>query len=207
MLAANTIAGSPVGARRSKRSFSACCAVSFSIWVQPKGRPQQDLQSEIDRLAHEHGAPSFQPHVTLLPNIHSDEATVLQNAELLARRLEPYRINFEDLSCGSIFHQCVYLLCCQDTATLGAGQTAREVFGQEPSQPYMPHLSLLYSDMDQDSRLKVAADARQHLSDPPNTTLKIRGFDVDTISVWETDASDRSLRSWKLVKELRLHPA
>ncbi len=66
--------------------------------------------------------------------------------------VQPYRINFEDLSCGSIFHQCVYLLCCQDTATLGAGQTAREVFGQEPSQPYMPHLSLLYSDMDQDSR-------------------------------------------------------
>lgn len=56
-------------------------------------------------------------------------------------------------------------------------------------------------------RHKVAADARQHLSDPPNTTLKISGFDVDTISVWETDASDRSLRSWKLVKELRLHPA
>ena len=66
--------------------------------------------------------------------------------------VQPYRINFEDMSCGSIFHQCVYLLCCQDTATLGAGQTAREVFGQEPNQPYMPHLSLLYSDMDQDSR-------------------------------------------------------
>ena len=56
-------------------------------------------------------------------------------------------------------------------------------------------------------RHKVAADARQHLGDPANTKLNNSGFDVDTISVWETDASDKSLRSWKLVKELRLHPA
>ena len=54
-------------------------------------------------------------------------------------------------------------------------------------------------------RQKIAADARQHLADP--ATFKISGFDVDTISVWETDASDKSLHSWKLVKELRLHPA
>ncbi len=64
------------------------CTAPLSPDSASAGRPQQDLQSEIDRLAHEHGAPSFQPHVTLLPNIHSDEATVLQNAELLARRLE-----------------------------------------------------------------------------------------------------------------------
>ena len=56
-------------------------------------------------------------------------------------------------------------------------------------------------------RHKVAADARQHLADAANTTFRISGFDVDTISVWETDASDKSLHSWKLVKELRLHPA
>lgn len=59
-------------------------------------------------------APPFQPHVTLLGGIAAAEGDVLQRAQALARQLKPYRISFDRVACGAIFHQCVYVLCRTD---------------------------------------------------------------------------------------------
>lgn len=66
--------------------------------------------------------------------------------------LQPYRISFDKVAFGGIFHQCVYVLCHQDPPTMKAGSAAREAFGLDPGSPYMPHLSLLYSDINQNRR-------------------------------------------------------
>lgn len=61
--------------------------------------------------------------------------------------LQPYCISFDRVSFGSIFHQCVYILCNTEQPVMAAGAAAREEFGMDPSTHYMPHLSLLYSDI------------------------------------------------------------
>ncbi len=71
----------------------------------------------------------------------------------VACSMQAYRINFDDVSYGSIFHQCVYVRCKLHAATLQAARRAREAFGQDPdATPYMPHLSLLYSDIPRETR-------------------------------------------------------
>lgn len=66
--------------------------------------------------------------------------------------LQPYRISFDKPDYGSIFHQCVYMLCHQDDPTMKAGTQSKEAFSQDANSAYMPHLSLLYSDMDEHIR-------------------------------------------------------
>lgn len=54
---------------------------------------------------------------------------------------------------GKIFHQCVYVLCERDEPLLKAAASARRKFGLDDTLiDYMPHISLLYSDIDFESR-------------------------------------------------------
>ena len=62
--------------------------------------------------------------------------------------LQPYRISFDKPDYGSIYYQCVYMLCHQDDPTMKAGTQSKEAFSQDANSAYMPHLSLLYSDID-----------------------------------------------------------
>lgn len=61
-------------------------------------------------------------------------------------------MNFDHPAYGGIYHQCVYMLCHQDDATMRAGQLSKEAFSQGQTSSYMPHLSLLYSDIDEHVR-------------------------------------------------------
>jgi hypothetical protein len=62
---------------------------------------------------------------------------------------QPFYINLLDVSVGASFHRCVYLLAAKDEPLGEAYDTACDAAGLDPSPPFMPHLSLLYSDIDQ----------------------------------------------------------
>ena len=53
-------------------------------------------------------------------------------------------------SYGEIFHQCVFLLVHKEPLVMEASAVSRQMLGQDPdTASYMPHLSLLYSDVDE----------------------------------------------------------
>ncbi|KAL4420042.1 hypothetical protein ABPG77_007481 [Micractinium sp. CCAP 211/92] len=180
---------------------------SYSIWVMPRGSLADKLHAEIKGLAgRTPGAPVFQPHVTLLGGIQATEADVLHRAQQLAARLKPYRITLDQVSCGSIFHQCVYVLCSTGAETMQAGAATREAYGQDPTGRYMPHLSLLYADISTKERERVAAEEQRRLfgGEQPLLAGEELGFDVTSLTVWETEESDKSLNSWRMLAEYEL---
>lgn len=65
---------------------------------------------------------------------------------------QEFRINFNHPGASTTFHQCVYILCHKDAALERAASLLRQKFGMTDLQDFMPHLSLLYSDMDMPSR-------------------------------------------------------
>lgn len=62
------------------------------------------------------------------------------------------------MSYGAIFHQCVYLRCQTNGATMDAAQRARQASGHATDAPYMPHLSLLYSDIPAEIRCNACCE-------------------------------------------------
>lgn len=52
------------------------------------GAAAEAWKTHIDRLAAEHGAPSFQPHVTLVGNTYHSHEAALQRAHQLAQSLK-----------------------------------------------------------------------------------------------------------------------
>ena len=86
-----------------------------------------------------------------------------------------------------------------------AGARARAAYGQDVQAPYMPHLSLLYSDMPQEERAAVAAEAQQRVLEGGGGAAA--GVDIGSVAVWYTPVEDKSLGSWRLVRELPLYGA
>ena len=65
---------------------------------------------------------------------------------------QPYELQLQDISCGTTFHQCVYMRIQQQPEVMHAGAETRAAYGQDRNAAYLPHLSLLYADMNQDTR-------------------------------------------------------
>ena len=129
---------------------------------------------------------------------------------LLLLHLQKFRLNLLNVAQGSSFHRCVYILIAKEQGIMAAGAAAQQAFGKPPAD-FMPHLSLLYADVDDAARAASQQAAVQRLygeGSDYKTLLTDSGFVAETISLWYTPVGDRSLASWKQVAEcqLRLRP-
>ncbi|KAJ9515222.1 hypothetical protein QJQ45_002365 [Haematococcus lacustris] len=182
---------------------------SYSLWLMPSGESGAKLAAEVKRLAEQHSAvqaPCFPPHVTLLGDIQQPRDSVLDISQRLAQQLKKYRLNFLNVSTGTFYYQCVFLLVAQEPAVMQAAAAAREAFGMSTG-PYMPHLSLLYADLSDADKAKAADSARTRLfgeGQTYDTLLVDPGFTADRLALWSTPTDDKSTASWCLVAEFPL---
>ena len=65
---------------------------------------------------------------------------------------QPYQLQLQDVHFGATFHQCVYIRIQPQPLVMRAGAETRAAYGGDRNATYMPHLSLLYSDIDEDAR-------------------------------------------------------
>lgn len=149
-------------------------------------------------------------------------------AEAFARRTRPFRVSLLGVATGSTVYQCVFLQCANEGALPAAHARMRAICAEQgvpvggeaeavaeggapppppPPPPYMPHLSLLYSDVGAEGRASAAAEATGRLYGPDSdyrTLLADDGFDARTVSLWRTPPGDATLATWRRVAELPL---
>ena len=77
-------------------------------WFSALQAPQLHLQGTRTMLPHPPASCPSQPQLCPPPPL-----------------LQPYRIAFDRVSCGTIFHQCVYVLCETEPATMQVRQEGR----------------------------------------------------------------------------------
>lgn len=163
------------------------------------------LQHEITHLASQADAPDFPPHVTLIGGVARPKDHVLATAERLAGELAPVDIAFDRVAAGQIFHQCVYVMATPTAPLMAAGAAAKRAFDLPPAL-YMPHLSLIYSEMDAAAREALAGQEQARLlgdggagdGDGPLSHSE-RSFTADSVAVWFTPEEDKTLESWRAV--------
>jgi hypothetical protein len=120
--------------------------------------------------------------------------------------LQKIRLNFLDVSHGSTFHRCVYILVAKEAAIMQAGQLARQAYGMQQGD-YMPHVSLLYADPSPETvqLSHQAAVARLYGEGSDYSTLLTdTGYTAEAITVWYTPAEDLTLSSWRQIAEFPL---
>jgi len=119
-------------------------ATGLSLWIEPEDAAREALVALIARLAREHRAPLFEPHVTLLAAIDLAEEEVLVRAEALAGVVAPLRVRLAGVGGLEEYFRCLFLRVELTSELMGANARARAAFGRHADPPFFPHLSLLY---------------------------------------------------------------
>ena len=129
----------------------------FSLWFVPEAGAVNDaLQTIIDRLASEHGGPTFPPHLTLLSGIVAPEDDVVERARRLAATSGPITLHLDDIGTDETYFQSLFAVVRPTPALVGLRAAARTVFPEAPD-PYRPHVSLLYGHPSAETKQAIRA--------------------------------------------------
>lgn len=177
---------------------------TFSFWLTPSSSSASPLSSEITRLASLYTAPTFPPHVTLLtPAAGATEESCRSACAALAASLRGVLYaNFTGVEAGADARhwrfRCVFLRLLDEAVLHGLHAAARaRLPPSAPDEGYMPHLSLLYSDIDTGARAAARDDAARALA-----PLDHAGVPLDAVELWDTTSSEPT--EWTLVERFVL---
>lgn len=168
---------------------------TYSIWLVPDvdSDAYRTLDALIGDFAESYAdAPDFEPHVTVLGGVEAEQATVEDRTRDLLADRGPFDLAVGDVSCATTTHQCVFLLIDPSLTVMRLYRRATELFGSAESM-YVPHLSLVYSDMPLEERRDLVGAV-----DVDALPDRIR---VETVAVVDTDGA---VPEWERVASVSL---
>ena len=87
-----------------------CVVTSLMTWLVPAFGPERDrLAATIDRLAAEHGAPRFQPHVTMVGTFDSAEDVAIRTLGSLVIGVPSFEVTFAAVGHEQTYFRSLYL--------------------------------------------------------------------------------------------------
>ena len=159
----------------------------YSVWLIPEGGTAGHTQWHrlIATLADTAAdAPVFDPHLTLVGSV-DDAVRAARVAQAVAHTTPSLELRVRDVQCSTTTHQCVFCPVEPSLPLLRARRHGLAVLGRSDTL-YVPHVSLIYSDMSLARRVTLA-DAIEPTAIPDRLRLT-RVAVVDTrgsVEEWE----------------------
>ncbi|MCW9706854.1 2'-5' RNA ligase family protein [Fodinibius salsisoli] len=127
----------------------------YSLWLQPNGDIAYQLQERIKKLSKKYKTPAFAPHVTLLGSLSASETELISLTNTLASSLHPTELFLTKAGYQNQFYQSLFVHVKKDTSLKEMRGMACRLFDKPDTEPYKPHLSLLYGDLSQKEKERI----------------------------------------------------
>jgi hypothetical protein len=121
---------------------------TLMTWFVPAPGAERDLlAAAIGALAATYAAPVFPPHVTIVPSHDSDTDTdtAVRTLRSVTAGLGSFEVTFPALGHEQTYFRSLYLRAAPAAPLTAAHDAGLRAWALQ-APPYMPHLSLLYSD-------------------------------------------------------------
>ena len=129
---------------------------SCMSWLVPAAGPVRDrLAGIIARLAVEHAAPVFAPHVTMAGVVGSAEDEAVRVLERLVAGVPPFEVTLTGFGYEPEFFRSLYLRAEPSARLTALHEAGQQAWGLDAA-PYRPHLSLLYSHLHEEAKPAIA---------------------------------------------------
>src|SRR5258708_14325177 len=115
----------------------------YYLWLIPKGEGYSIFSKLINYFSKQYSLPKFDPHITLVSGIESDESEAISKTSSLVTFLSPFSVSLTNIECFDSSHKALIINAKNNTELATAHQKAREIFNTRQDQ-YLPHLSLAY---------------------------------------------------------------
>jgi 2'-5' RNA ligase len=121
---------------------------SYMMWLVPASGFERDrLAATIGRLAAEHAAPVFAPHVTMVGTVDSaDAAALARTLGTLLDGVPAFDVSLTAVGHEPVYFRSLYLHAEPSEPLMALHEAGKRAWGLE-LPPFRPHLSLLYSDL------------------------------------------------------------
>ena len=146
----------------------------YSLWLEPSlsDPVRGSIQRSITSLAEQHNTRPFGPHVTLCPTFITTQQEAIGLANSIAEALpSSLKAGFEGVGSEQKWNKCLYLHVDSTSspglaqASLTASKIIDAALGTDAAKKapaYHPHMSLLYSVLDQASLSAALAEVETH---------------------------------------------
>lgn len=147
-----------------------------ALWLRPFGDAAFELKQRIKDLSEHFNTPVFEPHITLLSGLRRGETGLIQLTDTLAGSLSPFTVELSEIGYRDHYYQSLFIHVKKTPAFINAQDTAEKLFGCETDETYMPHVSLMYGNIDVNEKNRVLnkMDRLVYLQFPVHSLLLIR---------------------------------
>lgn len=168
---------------------------SYSVWAFPPPDVKERLKSLMLSLRSEFGGPTFDPHITVVGELRLRRNDAIARLHSAAATIKPYTARISSVGHGALFYQCVYLLIDPSPEVTETSYHCCGHFGYKSATPYMPHLSLIYGDLEDGEKVRARKRAEEIDSDIYGLT-----FEISSLALCKTDTRDKTTESWEMVE-------
>lgn len=161
----------------------------YALWFHLHTDSSKYLQTIISRLSKKHQTESFVPHLTLAGHInkpYDTVASVVQQRVADQRRMIVYG---DTVEYSTTYYQCIFLKIRPTVELLQMYTKTVPALELNPHAPYWPHISLVYGDMNIETREKITKEI-----DLQPVPIPIEGIDIIEIG---TDGQMWGADKWK----------
>lgn len=128
----------------------------YFLWLTPAEPVLRQLRALIDSLAHEHGGPSFEPHITLLSRLRGTATDIETGVAQLAVGFAPITLHCPTLGWSDEYYRCLYLNVEKDPYLISLYDQAQAQIPHAVSKDFVPHVSLIYGHLAEQTKRKMA---------------------------------------------------
>ncbi len=119
----------------------------YALWLKPENEVYDVLKRIIDNLAEEYDAPKFEPHITVADGIRLSKDHPSDQMAKAAEAGQGMTLYLRDTDFSDAFHRSLFIHIAPNDALLALRERSLREFKLE-HDPYMPHISLMYKEMD-----------------------------------------------------------
>lgn len=124
----------------------------YALWLTPPPPVYDRFARLIETLSRRLGTPRFAPHITLAGTGAELADDALERATALAAQLPPVPVRLLDVGYSDAYFRCLYVRAERTPVLLAAHRLAAGRLDTDPAEDFMPHLSLVYGNLPQDTK-------------------------------------------------------
>lgn len=164
----------------------------YALWLVPEEPMFSLLADRIAGLSLKYSTPRFDPHVTLLSRITGQEQGVRAKSGSLVKALKPVGVELGAIGYLDEYYRCLFFHVIPAGPIVKAHQTAQEAFRVRSELDYMPHLSLVYGNLELEMKKGIAAEMG---------SLSGHTFELGYLKLYRVSGNPDA---WKCIEEFEL---
>ena len=133
-------------------------ATEFSLWLRPSQDQIDEIIKIISELSHRFNTIPFPPHITLLPGLSCELDILTQACEEIIDQMPSFEIPMNEIAFTTKFYQNFFIKAQPTTTLIDLRNTMMAKLKYSIDEAYMPHISLLYGNLDVKIKKKLKTD-------------------------------------------------